>query len=146
MGKGKVVGLDNILIEVWRCLGEEGIRWLTNLFNVIWRLHRIPEEWRRSTLIPVYKNKGDTQACGNYRGIKLLSHTIKLWERVIEKRIRQEVLIREHEFGFMPGRSTTEAIHVLRRLMEKYREENKDLHMVFTDLEKAYDSIPQYIF
>jgi hypothetical protein len=34
----------------------------------------------------VYKNKGDAQACGNYRRIKLLSHTMNLWERVIEKR------------------------------------------------------------
>ncbi|XP_057550535.1 uncharacterized protein LOC130828587 [Amaranthus tricolor] len=65
----------------------------------------------------------------NYRGIKLLSHTTKLWERVIERRIRQETRIRENQFGFMPGRSTTEAIHLLRRVVEKHRERNKDLHM-----------------
>ena len=70
---------------------------------------------------------------------------MKLWEKVMEKRIGQEVVIREHQFGFMPGRSTTKAIHALRRLMKKYREKKKDLHMVFIDLEKAYDSIPQYI-
>ena len=39
MGRAKAVGLDNIPIEAWRCLGEEGIQWLTNLFNVIWRTH-----------------------------------------------------------------------------------------------------------
>ena len=70
----------------------------------------MPEEWRVSTLIPLFKNKGDAQVCGNYRGIKLLSHTMKLWERVIEKRIRRETVIRENQFGFMLGRSTTEAI------------------------------------
>ncbi|GJU18287.1 retrovirus-related pol polyprotein LINE-1 [Tanacetum coccineum] len=43
----------------------------------------------------------------------------------------------------MPGRSTTEAIHLLRSLMEKYRERQRDLHMAFLDLEKAYDSIPR---
>ncbi|GKE88857.1 retrovirus-related pol polyprotein LINE-1 [Tanacetum coccineum] len=43
----------------------------------------------------------------------------------------------------MPGRSTTEAIHLLRSLMEKYREKQRDLHMAFLDLEKAYDSVPR---
>ncbi|GJS60272.1 retrovirus-related pol polyprotein LINE-1 [Tanacetum coccineum] len=103
----------------------------------------MPEEWRLSEVIPIFKNKGDAKVCSNYRGIKLLSHTMKLWERVIERRLRRETLVSENQFGFMPGRSSVEAIHLIRSLMEKYMERQRDLHMAFLDLEKAYDSVPR---
>ncbi|KAL6561231.1 hypothetical protein OROMI_016832 [Orobanche minor] len=144
MGSKKAEG-PGIPIEVWRCLGERGIDWSTMLFNKIWRSNKMPSAWRKSILVPLYKNKGDVQDCSNYRGIKLMSHTMKLWERVIEQKIRKCVKITENQFGFMPGRSTMEAIYLIRQLMEHYRDKKKDLHMVFIDLEKAYDKVPREV-
>ena len=43
MRGSKAVGPDNIPIEVWRGVGEEGIHWLTNLFNVILRSSKMPK-------------------------------------------------------------------------------------------------------
>ncbi|XP_071687765.1 uncharacterized protein [Rutidosis leptorrhynchoides] len=68
---------------------------------------------------------------------------MKLWERVIETRLRRETTVSENQFGFMPGRSSIEAIHIIRSLMEKYREKHKSLEMVFLNLEKAYDCVPR---
>ena len=76
--KSKAFGPDELPVEVWKCMGEMGIKFLTRLFNRLLVGERMPEEWRRSVLIPIYKNKGDSQCCGNYRGIKLMSHTMKV--------------------------------------------------------------------
>ena len=105
MKKGKVVGPDKLPVKVWKCMGEMGIKFLTRLFNRLLMGERMPEEWRRSVLIPIYKNKGDAQCCGSYSGIKLISHTMKIWERIIEARLRDRVEISEQQYEFMPGKS-----------------------------------------
>ncbi|KAK3573472.1 hypothetical protein QTP86_024683 [Hemibagrus guttatus] len=143
MKSGKAVGPDDIPVEVWKCLGEAAVEFLANLFNRVLESERMPEEWRRSVLVPIFKNKGDVQSCSNYRGIKLMSHTMKVWERVVEARLRKVVEICEQQYGFMPRKSTTDAIFALRILMEKYRDGQKELHCVFVDLEKAYDRVPR---
>ncbi|KAK3522406.1 hypothetical protein QTP86_009978 [Hemibagrus guttatus] len=143
MKSGKAVGPDDIPVEVWKCLGEAAVEFLTSLFNRILESERMPEEWRRSVLVPIFKNKGDVQSCSNYRGIKLMSRTMKLWEKVVEARLRKVVEICEQQYGFMPRKSTTDAIFALRILMEKYRDGQRELHCVFVDLEKAYDRVPR---
>ncbi|XP_063586992.1 uncharacterized protein LOC134764337 [Penaeus indicus] len=142
MKSGKAVGPDNLPIEVWKCLGGEGITFLCETLNKICEEEEMPESWRRSTLTPVYKNKGDIMSCGNYRGIKLMRHTMKLFERTIEHRLRSLVNISKEQFRFMEGKSTTDAIFALRQVQEKYRDTHKKLHGVFIDLEKAYNRLP----
>ena len=143
MKRGKAVGTGNIPIEAWKSMGRKGIEILTKLSRDIMKIERMPDEWRNSLLIPIFKNEGDIQDCGNYRGIMLTSHTLKLWERIIDRRLRGIVTISDQQFRFMPGRSTTDAIFALRQMMEKYREGQESLHCVFIDLEKAYDRVPR---
>uniref|UniRef100_A0A8D8YAF2 Craniofacial development protein 2 n=3 Tax=Cacopsylla melanoneura TaxID=428564 RepID=A0A8D8YAF2_9HEMI len=143
MKNGKAVGVDGIPVEVWKCLGEEGIDILWDLMMKCMDQERIPNEWRKSVMVPIFKGKGDVQQCGNYRGIKLMSHSLKIWERIVENRLREETSISEEQFGFMPGRGTSDAVFAMRRLMERCREMQRELHAAFIDLEKAYDRVPR---
>ena len=44
----KAVGPDQITMEVQKSLGEEGLKWLTELFNIIFMHAKMPREWRRT--------------------------------------------------------------------------------------------------
>ncbi|KAK3541104.1 hypothetical protein QTP86_014143 [Hemibagrus guttatus] len=46
MKSGKAVGPDDIPVEVWKCLGEAAVEFLTSLFNRVLESERMPEEWR----------------------------------------------------------------------------------------------------
>ena len=86
----KAVGPENMPVEARQSLGEAGIEKLSQLVQVIWREKVMPAKWRKSAITPIYKGKGDIQGCGNYRGIKLMSHTMKIRENIIEQRLRKE--------------------------------------------------------
>jgi hypothetical protein len=56
----------------------------------IWNEEEMLSKWRDSFITPIYKEKVDVQDCGNYRGIKLMSHTMKIWEKIIDQRLHEE--------------------------------------------------------
>jgi len=66
---------------------------------------------------------------------------MKLWKRVIDRRLKTDISISKTQFGFIPGISTTEAIRLIRKLMKLYSDKDKDLHMVVIDLKKAYNRV-----
>jgi len=45
MKSGKAIGPDSIPMEVWKSLGEDGVAWLTDFFNVIFKTAKMPQEW-----------------------------------------------------------------------------------------------------
>jgi hypothetical protein len=139
----KAPGPTGVNAELLKCAGEDGINWLTDLCNKIIEEGEIPTDWNKSYMINVYKGKGDALECGSYRGIKLLEHALKVFERVVEARLRQILCIDEMQFGFTPGKGTTDAIFILRQLQERYLVKKRELWMAFVDLEKAFDRVPR---
>ena len=49
------------------------------------------------------------------------------------------------QFGFCPGRGTTDAIFILRQLQEKYLAKHRKLYMEFVDSEKAFNRVPRKV-
>ena len=66
---------------------------------------------------------------------------MKIIERELEKRIQELVIIDSMQFGFMPGRETTDVLFVVRKMQKEYRDKKKKLYMCFVDIDKAFDRV-----
>ena len=76
----------------------------------------MPDEWKTSAIVPIFKIKCDVMSCGSYRGVKLLEHVLKMVEIVLERRIQTLINFNTLLFGFMPGKGTMDAIFTVRRM------------------------------
>ena len=83
--------------------------------------------------------------CGSYRGVKLLEHGMKTIEKVLERRIQALVDFNKVQYGFMPGKETTDALFLARRLQEEHLAKDKRMHKCFVDLENAFDRVPRKV-
>ena len=72
-----------------------------------------------------------------------MEHGIKLFEKVLKERLRKLIKVDDRQFGFCPGRSTIDAIFIMRQIQEKFTEKKRKLYHVFVDLEKAFDRVPR---
>jgi len=102
-----------------------GTQWLLDLCNGIVKERCIPEDWKSSVILPIYKGKGDPMECGSYRVIKLLEHAMKGVERIFEHRIQLQIEEEDKQFGFTKGKGTTDAMFTLRQMQENFRVKEK---------------------
>ena len=70
---------------------------------------------------------------------------MEIIERVLERRIRALVDFDEAQFGFMPGKGTTDALFLVRRLQEQHRAKDKRMYMCLVDLENTFDRVPRRV-
>jgi len=98
-----------------------GTHWLLDLCNGIVKEGCIPEDWKSSVILSIYKGKGHPMECGSYRGIKLVEHAMKVVVSIFEHRVRQQIEVDDMQFGFMKGKGTTDAIFTVRQMQENFR-------------------------
>ena len=143
MKNGKAPGPSNVNAEMLKLAGEPAVEALHAIFQHIALTGECPKKWSNSLTVALFKGKGDPLSCHSYRGLRLLEHGMKIFEKVLEKRLRSLVSIGEQQFAYSRGKSCTDAIFIIRRLQERYMEKKKKLFHIFVDLQKAFDRVPR---
>ena len=130
---------------IWAA-GDTSASIIHDLAAAIIRNGKVPSDWELNFIFYLYKGKEDALERGNkHCGLKLSEQVMKVLERIVDGLIRQSVSIDDSQFGFIPGRGTTDAIFVVRQLQEKYLAANKKLYRAFIDLVKAFDRVPRKV-
>jgi len=140
---GKSAGKDCIPNEFWKHLTGKGLEALLDLFQSCWTHGKSSDSWRQAQVVGIFK-KGSTSDPANYRPISLLQTCYKLYARILAARLSAGIdpFLREHQYGFRHGRSTNEAIFLIRRLQDLVdAKRNQALYLLFLDWSKAFDTI-----
>jgi hypothetical protein len=116
------------------------------LIHSIWNKEELPQQWKESIILPIYK-KGDKTDCNNYRGISLLSTAYKVLSNILLARLTPYAneIIAHHKCGFHCNRSTTNQIFYIHQILEKKWEYYGMVHQLFIDCKKVYDSVKKEV-
>ena len=136
---GKATGPDDIPNEVFKEADDHLIGRTTEVMNNIAQRKEIPPQWQEGSLIRLYKGKGKKGKCSNERGITLSSNVGKVFERIMNERMKPQINITENQAGGQKGKSTTDHIMLLQELIKEGKRQKKPVYIVFLDVTKAYD-------
>ena len=140
--KGKAPGPDGLKSETLKCLSDVNRPLVVSLMNVWWYTKRLPDDELEAAVIPIFK-KGDPRVLDNYRPISLLTTLNKLYAILIRGRLQDtaDENLPATFFGFRKGKSTADAIHIIRRIQEKAEIGHTPCHIILLDWSKAFDRI-----
>ena len=96
----KSPGIDQFPAELIKAGGRTICCAIHELFISIWNKEELPEEWKESIIVPIYK--GDKTDCNNCRGISLLPTTYKILSNILLSRLipYAEEVTWDHQCGF----------------------------------------------
>ena len=142
--KNKTPGIDGIPPLVFKLFNDKLIMFTTALINKLLEEESYPDAWSLGIIKPILK-KGDKKCPSNYRGITLLPVMGKLFTAILRDRLfywaEHNDKLGEAQFGFRPGKRTTDAIFVITTAIQSHKKRNKPLFACFVDFAKAFDSV-----
>jgi hypothetical protein len=143
LNPAKAPGPDGLSTRVLKECKEDLKTPITKLFNTSLRTGKLPSEWKKANVVPVFK-KGSKLEVSNYRPISLLPIISKVLERCVLNKIIDTIRpkISNMQYGFMKGKSTTTQIITVLSNIHNIFDTRDKTDVIYFDLAKAFDSVP----
>lgn len=142
---GKAASRDQIYNEMILAFGPKARETLRQMFNQSWRTAEIPDQWRRAMIVPIPKAGKDLKKPGSWRPIALLPCIAKLFERIVQNRLRYWIGDRldQAQAGFRACRTADEQVLRIAQLAHDgfNHARKKPTSLVLVDFSRAYDRV-----
>jgi exonuclease III len=136
-------GTDHITTAMLRLLPAPAQAGLVQVFNCCLKDQDIPASWREAAITLIHKD-GDRADPGNYRPISLLQVQYKVYTNILTQRLYKAVnkdILSIHQNGFRPRLATGDCLRALHDVVEDSNCRSTELHLLYVDMRKAYDSV-----
>ena len=124
---------------------ERELSYLAELFNKCLKESSFPNCWKVSSVVPVFKNVGESSATNNYRPVSLLSVLSKVFEKLVNNRIADHLekcgLFSDFQYGFRSSRSTADLLTVVSDRTARAFNRSGTTRAVALDISKASDRV-----
>ncbi|BHF85491.1 hypothetical protein SprV_1002865800 [Sparganum proliferum] len=144
LSSGKAPASDASSAEVCKHDCPKFMEHLTALFQETWRQGEVPQDFKDTSIIRLYKRIGNRQVCDNHRGICLLNIAGKIFAHILLNRQNNHLdqgLLSNSQCGYGSYRGTMDKNFAARQLQEKCLEMRTHLYPTFVDLTKAFDTV-----
>ena len=112
------------------------------LFTAIVSHGFIPDEFMKTVLLPIIKNKtGDVHDVNNYRPIALVTTCSKLFKLLLLDFLDIYLQTTDNQFGFKSKHATDMCIFAIKNVIEYYKSQNSPVYTCFLDASKAFDRV-----
>ena len=134
--------LDNISGELLKYSGAGGLKLMHYLCCKISKTCQWPTDWKLQEFVMLHKS-GNIKDCNNYRRIALISHASKILLIIILNSLKPKVEeeLSDCQAGYRKNRGAIDMLFLLQILIEKIRNTDQEMFMVFIDYSKAFDSL-----
>jgi exonuclease III/ribonuclease HI len=147
MPNNKAPGPSEISNDLLKLITDESaIDILLEILNISITNQIVPTNDQLAKIILLPKIRHWDGQLEKTRPITLLESTLKLYTGIITKRLTSKIdekdLLKGNNFGFRTGRSTTDALLLLRACVDDAKIQKIPLYAANLDITKAFDSVP----